>query len=182
MLYAAGAGGSYLGGFNELGSYRRAGGVFVPPTQIASVEAADLTCDILTVPPPDLSGLIDIGIVLTTAANTNQFLFPSGCEQLIIGWATINAGADVGGFIFSGLPIDSGDRFNFYYWSGDDRIAGGQATKMFFGVDITGASFIDGFFAEDMFSGSLGSEPNIFVITGVSTTDTLPCNFNLVAS
>ena len=181
MLYAAGVGGFFYGGFNELGSFRRAGGVFIPPLAVVEDTAPEIsTCPILTVPPTDLTGLVDYGTIISgNPAVAMGLEFPVDCTSLILGWSTLGPGENVRAFIFSGFSTDTGDRFNIYYWSSDDRVAGNQPTLLIFNADVTGENFLAGVITGDLVSGTVVNEPNIMVITGVDNEDTIMCNVNM---
>ncbi len=171
MLYAAGVGGSYVGGFNELGSFRRAGGVFEPPSRATTLEEV-LACPTILFPPSSVD--IDYGTVATGTFVVNAIEIEAGCKVLVAGFGA-TAGLNIMNlYLYTGSDVDRGTRFNMYFWNSTARAAGDPPTQAFLNIDPTGLGFLTGF-AAFVFAGAVVNEPNLVSITGVNSdiTETL---------
>lgn len=176
LLYAHGAGGSYHGGFNELGSFRRAGGVFSPPST-AETTTGEVLCPSLLAPPL-APYTIDFGDLTAPASITQSISILGSCAVFSAEFDAV-FDDDITISIWSGLVLDSGGRFNLYYWDSDARVVGGSATSISLNLDPTGLTILDGFVLSGLKAGNAVDNPNLVVITGVDNADTQVLNLDI---
>lgn len=164
LLYAGGVGGSYFGGFNELGSFRRAGGAFTPPSRVVSEDASDLVCILLTRPPAAPYDFT-IGPLAEFEKITQPISVLPGCESVTFAIETDSASSKYDINFWTGIDLDSGNRLNVYYWGSDTRVANdppGTATNQ----NPTGENEGEGFGLIGVSSGSVANTPNLLAVTG----------------
>ncbi len=174
LLYAGGSGGIYLGGFNELGSFRRAGGVFSPPST-GDTSTGRVECPALIVAPL-APYTFDFGIIVPPAAVTQAVSVLPSCVVLTAAFSA-SFDDDVSLYLWSGLAADSGERFNIYYWTSDDVAAGNPPTQKAIGTNPTGLTSVDGFSLLGLKAGNLIGSPNTVAITGANNASTQALNF-----
>ncbi len=179
ILFAASVGGSYVGGFNELGSFRRAGGVFTPPSTAGDATAA-VECPAL-LSPPLAPYTIDYGLLSAPANLTQSISILSNCGVMSAEFDAALAD-DVTISLWTGVSEDSGHRFNVYYWDSDDRDGGLPATEISTNVDPTGLAIGNGFILSGITAGDAAQNPNLVVITGVNNDDTQVLNLDIAVA
>lgn len=178
MLFAAGVGGFYAGGFNELGSFRRASGAFVPPSN-AVEEIPASVCPAL-IAPPNAPFTLDFGSIAPAGNNTQSVSILVPC--IVFSGSFSSPGNVITLSLWSGSATDTNARFNLYFWSGDDRVAGNPPTSVSLDVNPTGAGIGDGFVLSGLVGGLVGNDPNLVVITGVDQADTQVLNLDIAAA
>ena len=176
LLYAHGVGGSYHGGFNELGSFRRAGGRF-SPSSAAATTPSQVLCPSLLVPPL-APFTIDFGDLTAPASLTQSISVLASCSVFSAEFDAV-LDDDIEISLWSGLALDSGARFNLYYWDSDARAAGGAATSISLNIDPTGLTILDGFELSGLKAGNAVDNPNLVVITGADNADTQVLNLDI---
>ena len=176
LLYAHGAGGAYHGGLNELGSFRRAGGRF-SPSSAAATTPSQVLCPSLLVPPL-APFTIDFGDLTAPASLTQSISVLASCAVFSAEFDAV-FDDDITIALWSGLAIDSGARFNLYYWDSDARAAGGSATSISRDINPTGLTILDGFELTGLKAGNAVDNPNLIVITGVDNADTQVLNLDV---
>lgn len=178
MLFAASAGGFYSGGRNELGSFRRSGGIFSPPANpLESVPTP--ACPALIV-PPTVPFTLDFGAIAPAGNNTQSVSILAPC--IVFSGSFTSAGNDITLSLWTGSATDTGARFVVYFWTGDDRVAGNPPTAVSRNVNPTGAGIGDGFVLSGLVGGTGGNDPNLVVITGVDQADTQVLNLDIAAA
>lgn len=173
------AGGFYEGGFNELGSFRRAGGTFTPPS-LSPTTVSEVACPVL-VAPPVAPFTLDFGSLIAPDSLTQAISMLAGCRVLSASYD----GAlddDVTISLWSGSAIDAGSRFNVYFWDSDDRDGNVGATQSWQNVNPTGATILDGVILTGITSGNAAQDPNLVVITGVDNADTQALSLDIEVS
>lgn len=178
MLFAAGVGGFYGGGFNELGSFRRAGGAFVPPSAPASAIAASICPSLVVAPLAPYT--LDFGIIAPAGNNTQSVSILPPC--IVFSGSFSSPGNAITLSLWSGSATDTGARFNIYFWSGDDRAASNPATEVSLSVNPTGVAIGNGFVLSGLVAGAGVNDPNLVVITGVDQTSSQVLNLDIAAA
>lgn len=178
ILQAQGRG-SYYGGLNELGSFKRAGGEFTPPTIDSSVaQNANVdVCGLITVPPV-APFTADFGL-LGGSNLTLPIAVQPGCTAASCIFSATAPGVAVTVSVWTGSATDVGSRFNIYYWTGDARVAGSGASLVSTNQDPTGATIGAGFVDSSQVTGAIVNDPNVFVLTGFDSVDAQVLNVDI---
>lgn len=181
ILSTAAAGGFYSSGglVPPLGSYRRAGGVFTPPG-VATGVPVPAVCPTL-VAPPLAPYTLSYGTLGTPANLTQSVSILSGCLVFSADFSADSA-VDVTLSLWSGGAVDSGDRFNIYYWDGTARDAGAVPVAVAKDVNPTGATIGSGFILSGLTSGPAVDNPNLVVITGLNNASTQVLNLDIATA
>lgn len=177
MLYAGGAGGTFFGGFNEIGSFRRAGGVFTPEglTADTSVAPEAIQCALVTLPPLAPYDH-DLGSITVPGDNDVSFNVPEGCIGITAFFFPAASG-DAVISVWSGNSADSGNRYNVFFWNEADFVASNPPTAQATNQDITGALRADGF---QMPSEAVtSSADNVILVSGFSGADSQVVNLGV---
>ena len=176
LLYAHGVGGSYHGGFNELGSFRRAGGVFSPPSA-AETTTGEVLCPTLLAPPL-APYTTDFGDLTAPASAAQSISILGGCAVFSAEFDAF-LDDDITLSLWTGVAADSGARFNLYYWESTARVVGQVPTSISLGIDPTGFTMPSGFILSGLKAGNQIVNPNLVVITGVNNADTQVLNLDI---
>lgn len=179
MLFAASVGGIYIRGSSrsELGSFRRAGGDFVPSTFSASLVVP--VCPSLVVPPL-APYTLDFGAIGSPGNNTQAVSILAPC--IIFSAEFSSPGNDITVSLWSGSATDTNARFNLYYWNGADRAAGNPATEIALKLNPAGATIGAGFILPGLVAGLVLNDPNLVVITGVDQAVEQVLNLDIAAA
>lgn len=173
--------GFYVGGRNELGSFRRSGGVFTPPSiSVAEVAPTD-QCPILSVPvsaPYSLDGDVSGGSFADIS-----FSVLAGCFAFSVGFTSVDFGRAITLSIWSGFAIDAGQRFDVFYFDSIEVIANSVPQEIIAGLNPTGVDQPSGFIhATGMQTGSSPGNPNLFVFTGFRNLDAQLLNVRIAVA
>ena len=174
ILYAGGVGGTFFGGFNELGSFRRAGGVFTPEglTSDTSVAAEATQCALVTL-PPSAPFDHDLGSIAVPGNNDVSFNVPEACIGITAFFFPAASG-DAVISVWSGNSADSGNRYNIFFWNEADFGANNPPTAQATNQDITGVLRADGF---QMPSEAVtSSADNVILVSGFQSIDSQVVN------
>lgn len=179
LLYIRGTGGTYFGAFNELGSIRRAGGVFTPTGSAAAAGsvASATNCPILT---NSLQAPYDFDFgTLTLGQNlTLSILVPTDCVEVTLEVTGEGTGTYTAEF-WTGVAVDTGNRVNAYYWDSDARQANSVSSNSAKNQNPTGATLGSGFQLASLALGSTGANPNLLAVTGFNSATEQTLNVNL---
>ena len=164
QMTTATAGGIFFSnGLNELQGFRRAGGVFSPPTAVVET-IEDPTCPFIT-SAPQAPFDIDFGAI---GGGNAQMEVPveTGCNIVTLEFDGVAPAAAVTISVWSGTSTDSGNRFDIYYWDSDERAAGSAPGAQATNFDPTGLTLGSGFNLSGILTGATANNPNLVALTG----------------
>ena len=124
---------------------------------------------------------VSYGTLGTPANLTQSVSILSGCIVFSADFSADSA-VDVTLSLWSGGAVDSGARFNIYYWDGTARAAGAVPTVIVTDVNPTGATIGAGFTLPGLTSGPAVDNPNLIVITGIDNAASQVLNLDIATA
>ena len=174
--------GFYVGGRNELGSFRRSGGVFTPPSvSVAEVAPTD-QCPILSV-PVDAPYSLDLGEIAGGSFLDTPLTILAGCFPFTLSFTSAAFASAITLSMWSSFAADAGQRFNAFYFDSAGVFANSAPQAIIPGIDPTGIDQANGFIQSGgMLTGGTLNDPNLFVFTGWRNLDAQVLNVRVAVA
>lgn len=175
--------GFYMGGRNELGSFRRSGGVFTPPSIAVAEVAPTDQCPLLAVPSPAPYSL-DFGEIAGGTFADIALSVLAGCFPFSVGFTSAAFNSAITLSMWSGFALDSGQRFDAFYFDSTQVLMNGGPQETLSGIDPTGNAQPNGFIFQSigLETGSSLVDPNLFVFTGFRNLDAQVLNIRIAVA